>query len=77
MKIKVSSKTPVITNTKPQTRQISRVDPDPPKKQSYLKRFINTIIDDIMYKLNGIKSEDRERWEDFENFCKLSKGKRQ
>jgi hypothetical protein len=48
----------------------------PKKKDSFIRRCLNIIADDIHYKLHGIKSEDREKWERYDAFCKMARGEK-
>lgn len=48
------------------------------KKQSIISKCIGVIIDDINWKLRGIKSQERIEWEQkqevYESFYKMAKG---
>lgn len=46
-----------------------------PEQKGLLHRIAEIISDDIQYYLHGIKSEQRQRWEDYERFCELSRRK--
>ena len=45
-----------------------------PKSDSIITKVIRIVIDDIVYRLHGIKSKDREKWETYQKFCELAKG---
>jgi hypothetical protein len=46
----------------------------PIKKESFIRKCIRIIIDDIKYKIYGETSQDRQMWNDYENFCKMIRG---
>ena len=50
--------------------------PVPKKKDSFIRRCLNIIADDIRYRIYGIKSEDREKWERYDAFCKMARGEK-
>jgi hypothetical protein len=47
-----------------------------PRKKGLLYRVAEIVSDDVNYYLHGIRSEKRQKWEDFEKFCELSRGKK-
>lgn len=85
MKVKV--KTPVKDSSSgfvPQQKQTSPnngnkkaapVQPTaaPQKKESFISKCINIIRDDINYHIHGIKTEDRQKWEDYERFLEMTR----
>jgi hypothetical protein len=34
---------------------------------------MHIIVDDIRYKLRGLRSPDREKWEEYERFCRMAR----
>lgn len=49
--------------------------PTIPKQKSIFKRIAEIVSDDIQFHTRGIRSKDREKWEDYKKFCELSRGK--
>jgi hypothetical protein len=73
--IKPSSKIPV-----PKKGTTKGTDLDrkfvPIKKESFIRKCIRIIIDDIKYKIYGETSQDRQMWNDYQHFCDLARGKK-
>jgi hypothetical protein len=44
------------------------------KSDNIITKVIRIVIDDITYRVYGIKSKDREKWETYQKFCELAKG---
>jgi hypothetical protein len=49
--------------------------PQAQKQKSIFKRIAEIVSDDIQFRIHGIRSKDREKWEDYKKFCELSRGK--
>jgi hypothetical protein len=68
MKITIKSSTP--------SKPVSPVPKNPltPKTDNIITKVIRNMIDDITYRIYGIKSKDREKWEEYQKFAELAKG---
>jgi len=49
--------------------------PTIPKQKGIFKRIAEIVSDDIQFRIHGIRSKDREKWEDYKKFCELSRRK--
>lgn len=64
-----------IKSRKPAVLQKQQQDqPATPKPEGFISKCIRIISDDIHYAVFHIRSEDRQRWEDYERFAKLARG---
>ena len=58
---------------------VSQPTPVKPAQKGIMQRIAEIVVDDINYKLHGIRTKDREKWERYNRFCELaekeSKGK--
>jgi hypothetical protein len=63
-----------VKSTKPPVQQIQAVRVQ--RKEGFISRCIKIVIDDIRHKIYGYSSKERQEWEDYERFCKLSRGER-
>ena len=44
-----------------------------PPKQGFITRCMHIIVDDIRYRISGWRSPDREKWEEYERFCRMAR----
>ena len=75
MKVKVKSSQ---SKPSPQPRRLVM-----PAQEGFITKFVRVILDDIRIKIAQLKykfiagnQENRQKWEDFERFCKLSRGEK-
>lgn len=68
MKITIKSSTP----SKPSFPIPQK--PITPKNDNIITKVIRNMIDDITYRIYGIKSKDRGKWEEYQKFAELAKG---
>lgn len=51
------------------------VKPATPKQKGIFKRIADIVADDVYFYIHGIRSKDRDKWEDYKKFCELSRRK--
>lgn len=82
MKVKIKSKS---SNTILGTKQNHQPQGFFPKatQEGYITKFIGIIVNDAKIKIAELKYRlflsdptDRQKWEDYERFCKLSRGEK-
>lgn len=49
--------------------------PATPKQKGIFKRIADIVADDVYFYIHGIRSKDRDKWEDYKKFCELSRRK--
>ncbi len=62
-----------IKSRKPAVLQNQQTGPATPPAEGFISKCLRIISDDIHYALFHIRSEDRQRWEDYERFARLAR----
>ena len=65
-----------IKSRKPTVLQKAQTGPATPPAEGFISKCLRIISDDIHYALFHIRTEDRQRWEDYERFARLARGER-
>ncbi len=43
------------------------------KQKSIFRKVADIVADDVYFYIHGIRSKDRDKWEDYKKFCELSR----